>query len=421
MMYYDYDISDKVISLAEQAEKDCLPVFQNIEKVSMHWSSAVLKAFQNNNVSSSDFIEITGYGYDDPGREKLEKIYSDVFATEDALVRVQIMSGTHALYLSLSGLLKHGETMISISGSPYDTLRSVIGLDGDSRNSLIANGIKYEQIELIYNDFDYEAIRDRLSKQDVKLVEIQRSRGYARRKSLSVDKIERVIKTIREVNRDVIVLVDNCYGEFTELKEPTHVGADVIVGSMMKNPGGGIAVTGGYCAGKKEYIEDIAERLTAPMIGKDLGANMNQLMSLYKGLYLAPNAVANSLKTMVFASRLLELCGMSGIDPAYDEPRTDIVQTVDFGDPDRLIDFCVGMQHASPVDSFATPVPGEMPGYEHDEIMAAGTFTTGSTIELSADGPVCPPYTVFMQGGLTWEYGKLGVISAVNEFMGKDE
>lgn len=420
-MFYDYDISNNVVLLAEQAEKDCQPMFDNIEKVCMHWSSGILKAFQNNNVSSSDFIEITGYGYDDPGRDKLEKIYSDVFSTEDALVRVQIMSGTHALYLALSGLMKHGETMISISGSPYDTLRSVIGLDGDSRNSLIANGIKYEQIELVDNDFDHKAIRERLQTKDVKLVEIQRSRGYARRKSLSVQQIEQAIHTIREVNHDVIILVDNCYGEFTELKEPTHVGADVIVGSMMKNPGGGIAVTGGYCAGKKKYIEDIAERLTAPMIGKDLGANMNQLMSLYKGFYLAPNAVANSLKTMVFAARLLELCGMTGIDPAFDEPRTDIVQTVDFGDPDKLIDFCVGMQHASPVDSFATPVPGEMPGYEHEEIMAAGTFTTGSTIELSADGPVCPPYTIFMQGGLTWEYGKLGIISAVNEFMGKDE
>lgn len=421
MMYYDYEISDRVVDLANRAESDCQPLFKEIDETCLFWSSSILKAFQNNHVSSSDFIEITGYGYDDPGRDKLEKIYSDVFGCDDALVRVQIMSGTHALYIALSGLLKYGDTMLSISGAPYDTLRSVIGIDGDSRNSLIENGIRYEQIELLDNDFDYDSIRNRVKDKNIKLIEIQRSRGYARRKSLSIDKIERVIQTIREVNNEVIILVDNCYGEFTERREPTHVGADVIVGSMMKNPGGGIAVTGGYCAGKSEYINDIAERLTAPMIGKDLGANMNQLMSFYKGLFMAPGAVANSLKTMVFASRLLELCGMSGVDPAYDEHRTDIVQTIDFGDAQKLIDFCVGMQHASPVDSFATPVPGAMPGYEHDEIMAAGTFTTGSTIELSADGPVCPPFTVFMQGGLTWEYGKLGVMSAVNEFMEKDE
>lgn len=420
-MYYDYDIKDSVVMLAEQAELDCRDIFNGLDETCLFWSSKILRAFQKHNVSSADFIEITGYGYDDPGRDKLERIYSDVFSCEDALVRVQIMSGTHALYLALSGLLKSGDTMISITGSPYDTLCSVIGTAGDSRNSLIANGIKYEQIELIDNDFDHMTIKNRLIKGNVKLVEIQRSRGYSQRKSLTIDKIENVIKTIRAVNKDVIIMVDNCYGEFTEQREPTDVGADIIVGSMMKNPGGGIAVTGGYCAGKHEYVQDIAERLTAPMIGKDLGANMNQLMNLYKGLFLSPSAVCSSLKTMVFASRLLELCGMKSIDPAYDEERTDIVQTVDFGSEENLINFCVGMQHASPVDSFVTPVPGEMPGYPHDEIMAAGTFTAGSTIELSADGPVSPPYTAFMQGGLTWEYGKLGIINAVNEFMNANE
>lgn len=420
-MYLGFDINDNVIERAEEAEKDCCDIFSNIEKTSLFWSSRILKAFQNHGVSSADFIEITGYGYDDAGRDKLEKIYAEVFGCEDALVRAQIMSGTHALYLALSGLLKHGDTMISISGAPYDTLCSVIGIAGNSHNSLMANGVKYEQIDLVDNDFDINAICERLKTNDVKLVEIQRSRGYSSRKSMTVTKIERVIKEIRKVNCDVIILVDNCYGEFTEMREPTEVGADIIVGSLMKNPGGGIAVTGGYCAGKKELIWDIAERLTAPMIGKDLGANMNQLMSLYKGLFLAPAAVCSSLKTMVFAARLLQLCGIDRIDPAYDEERTDIVQTIDFESKERQIGFCVGMQHASPVDSYVTPVPGEMPGYPHEEIMAAGTFTTGSTIELSADGPVTPPYTVYMQGGLTWEYGKLGVMNAVNEFLKNDE
>ena len=416
-MYYDYDISEDVIKKAETAEQDCREFFERHEQISLYWSSRILKAFQKYNVSSADFIEITGYGYDDAGRDKLEKIYAEVFSCEDALVRVQIMSGTHAIYLALSGLLKHGDTMISLSGAPYDTLCSVIGISGDSRNSLIANGIKYEQIDLIENDFDIPAICDRLKRNDVRLVEIQRSRGYSSRKSLTLAKIEHVIREIRKVNQDVIIMVDNCYGEFTEMQEPTEVGADIIVGSMMKNPGGGIAVTGGYCAGKKELIQDIAERLTAPMIGKDLGANMNQLMSLYKGLFLAPAAVCSSMKTMIFAARLLQLCGITSIDPMYDEERTDIVQTIDFETEANQINFCVGMQHASPVDSFVTPVPGDMPGYPHEEIMAAGTFTTGSTIELSADGPVTPPYTVYMQGGLTWEYGKLGIINAVNEFL----
>ena len=328
-MYYDYDISDRVIEKAEQAEQDCREIFAKHEQISLCWSSRILKAFQKHNVSSADFIEITGYGYDDSGRDKLEKIYADVFSCDDALVRVQIMSGTHALYLALSGMLKHGDTMISISGAPYDTLCSVIGISGDSRNSLMANGIKYEQIDLVNDDFDIPSICERLKTNDVKLVEIQRSRGYSSRKSLTISKIENVIRAIRKVNQDVIIMVDNCYGEFTEDREPTEVGADIIVGSMMKNPGGGIAVTGGYCAGRKDLIRDIAERLTAPMIGKDLGANMNQLMSLYKGLFLAPAAVCSSMKTMVFAARLLQLCGISSIDPKYDEERTDIVQTID--------------------------------------------------------------------------------------------
>lgn len=419
-MYCGFDFCDETVSLSARAEKDCEKRFAEIDENCMLWSGRILDAFQKCNVSTSDFLEITGYGYDDPGRDKIEKIYSRIFGTQDALVRPQMMSGTHALALTLGGLLKYGDTMLSISGAPYDTLRSVIGTEGGSRNSLMANGVKYEQIDLIDNDFDLPAVRRRIARGGVKLVEIQRSRGYARRKSLTMDKIARAIEAVKSTDPEVIVMVDNCYGEFTEEREPTHAGADIMVGSMMKNPGGGIAVTGAYCAGRAELINDVAERLTAPMVGKSLGANMNQLTSFYKGLFLAPSVTRAALKSMVFAARLLELAGFSGIDPAYDEKRTDIVQTVDLGTAENLINFCVGLQHGSPVEAFATPEPGEMPGYPNDEIMACGTFTTGATIELSADGPLCPPYTAFMQGGLTYEYGKLGVMTAVDNMIRKN-
>jgi len=416
-MFFGFDFSVRVQELAAQAERDCSDQFLKIDGNCMLCSSRVLKAFQDCGVSTADFIEVTGYGYDDPGRDRIEKIYSQVFGTEDALVRVQMMSGTHALSLALSGLLKYGDTLLSISGEPYDTLRSVIGTEGESRNSLRSNGVRYEQIDLINNDFDLEAITERVSKKDVKLIEIQRSRGYARRKSLTVDKIGRAIRAAKDADPNVIVLVDNCYGEFTEDREPSNLGADIIVGSMMKNPGGGIAVTGAYCAGRADLINDVAERLTAPMIGKSLGANLNQLSSFYKGLFMAPSAVRSSVKTMTFAARLLQLAGFTGIEPAWDEKRTDIVQTVDLGSAENLVNFCVGLQRGSPIEAYVTPEPGAMPGYPHDEVMAGGTFTTGSTIELSADGPLCPPYTAFMQGGLTYEYGKLGVMAAVDAML----
>lgn len=416
-MYSEFDISEKTQQLAEKAELDCAARFREIDDNCLAWSGRILSAFQKHNVSTADFLEVTGYGYDDPGRDKIEKIYADIFGAEDALVRVQMMSGTHALYLTLSGLLKHGDTMLSISGEPYDTLRSVIGTEGGSRNSLCSNGVKYEQIDLIDNDFDLTAIENRVKAGGVKLVEIQRSRGYSRRKSLCMDKIARAIETVKRADPGVIVMVDNCYGEFTEDREPTHAGADIMVGSMMKNPGGGIAVTGAYCVGRADLINDVAERLCAPMVGKSLGANLNQLTAFYKGLFMAPSVTRFALKSMVFAARLLELAGFEGIDPAYDEKRTDIVQTVDLNTAENLINFCVGLQHGSPIEAFATPEPGEMPGYPHDEIMACGTFTTGATIELSADGPLCPPYTAFMQGGLTYEYGKLGVMMAVDNML----
>ena len=418
-MYYGYKISDYTAALAEKAEADCLPVFKKIEENALICSAKVLSAFQECRVSTADFIEITGYGYTDSGRDKLEEIYARVFGAEDALVRPQLMSGTHALAVTLGGLLKHGETLVYISGEPYDTLKSVIGTAGDSRNSLIKCGVKYEEIDLIGDDFDLDAIRARLAKGDVKVAAIQRSRGYSQRKSLTIAKIAEAIRVCKEVSPETVIMVDNCYGEFTEDKEPTDVGADVFVGSMMKNLGSGFAVSGAYCVGRRDVINDIAERFTAPCIGKDLGANFNQLASLYKGFFMAPACVASTLKSMVFAARLLELCGYDGVKPRYDEKRTDIVQTIDFHSAEKLIKFCVGIQKGSPVEAYATPEPGEMPGYPHEEIMAAGTFVTGATNELSCDGPVCEPYTAYMQGGLSYDYGKLGVMRAVDEMMGR--
>ena len=416
-MYKELNISDKVINLANEVEKELEPIFKKLEENCMKSSAKVLKAFQNNNVSTSDFIEITGYGYTDIGREKLEKIYAEIFNSEDALVRPQIMSGTHALTITLFGLLKYGDTMISISGEPYDTLKSVIGIAGDSQNSLIKHGIKYEQIDLIDNDFDYEKIAERVKQGNVKLIEIQRSRGYAQRKSLTISKIEKVIKTIKDIDENVIVMVDNCYGEFVEDKEPTEVGADICISSLMKNLGGGIATSGGYVVGKKDLVNSVAECLTSPCVGKDLGANFNQLLSYYKGLFMSPSVVKATLKSMIFASRMLEKIGFDRISPKYDEERTDIIQTMDLLSEEKLIKFCQGVQMGSPVEAYVKPIPDEMPGYPHKEIMAGGTFTPGATIELSCDGPLVEPYTAYMQGGLTYEYGKLGIMIAIENML----
>ena len=413
-MYYGYDISDSTVKLAERAEADCLPVFRRIEENALRCSAKILNAFQECRLSTADFIEITGYGYTDSGRDKLEEIYAKVFGAEDALVRPQLMSGTHALAVTLGGLLKHGDTLLYISGEPYDTLRSVIGTAGDSRNSLIKCGVKYEEIDLIGDDFDLDAIRARVSRGDIKVAAIQRSRGYSQRKSLTIDKIGQAIKAVKEVSPQTVVMVDNCYGEFTEDREPTDVGADVFVGSMMKNLGAGFAVSGAYCVGRRDVINDIAERYSAPCVGKDLGANFNQLASFYKGFFMAPAAVASTLKSMAFAARMLELAGFDEVSPRYDETRTDIVQTVNLNTPENLIRFCKGIQMGSPVEAYCIPEPGDMPGYPHPEIMAAGTFITGATNELSCDGPLTPPYTAYMQGGLTYEYGKLGVMKAID-------
>lgn len=415
-MIKGYDIDKEILALAEIAEKELEPIYKKYEENAFNCSARVLKAFQDSWLSTPDFAEVTGYGYSDAGRDKLEAIYAQIFGAEDSLVRPQIMSGTHALSLTLFGLLKYGDTFISITGEPYDSLKSVIGISGDSRNSLLKNGVKYEQIELVNDDFDIPTIVKRLKESKVKLVEIQRSRGYSHRKSLTIDKIEKVCSAIKEADKDVIIMVDNCYGDFVEDREPTQVGADILIGSHMKNLGGGIAKTGGYIVGRKDLINDVAERFSAPCIGKDIGANLNQNLSFFKGLYFAPSVVCSSLKTMTFASFMLHKLGFD-VDPMYDEIRTDIIQTINLGSGEKLVNFCEGIQKGSPIESYVKPVPAPMPGYPDDEVMAGGSFTTGATIELSCDGPMVEPYTAYMQGGLTYDYGKLGILLAINEIM----
>ena len=412
-------INPDLLELANESDIVLQDIYKEIDSVCLTNSNRILSAFIENRVSYSDFSDINGYGNYDEGRDKLEKIFATVLGCEDALVRPQIMSGTNALYLTLSALLKHGDTMISLSGAPYDSLQEMIGISGSSSQSLKANGVLYEQIELVNDDFDDDTIINRLKENNVKLVEIQRSRGYSHRKSLSISKIERIISKIREVNKDVIIMVDNCYGELVETTEPGHVGADVVVGSLMKNLGGGIAPTGGYVAGNEELIHMVAERLTAPGIGKNLGANFNLNNSFFKGLFIAPNAVKNALKTAVFSSYMLEKLGYDNVSPRYDEPRTDIIQTLELKTKDNLVSFTQGIQQTSPIDSFVHVLPAPLPGYPFDEVMAAGSFTQGSTIELSADAPVIEPYTLYIQGGLTFEYGKLSILLALSNMKRK--
>ena len=406
-------INENLLELAKESDKELEPIYKQIEDTCLYNSNRILSAFIDNNVSYSDFAEVNGYGNYDEGRDKLEKIFATVLGCEDCLVRPHIMSGTNALYLTFSSLLKHGDTFISITGTPYDSLQEMIGLIGNSTQSLKAYGVKYEQIDLINNDFDINSIVERLKKKDVKLVEIQRSRGYSSRDSLTIEKIEKAIKAIREVNDEVIIMVDNCYGELVEKQEPGHIGADVVVGSLMKNLGGGVASTGGYVAGRKDLIEMVADRLTSPGIGKDLGANFNLNNSFFKGIFMAPSAVKNALQTAVFTSYMLEKLGYENISPRYNEYRTDIIQTIGLGNKDNLVKFTQGIQSASPIDSFVRVLPAPMPGYPFDEVMAAGSFTQGSTIELSADAPVIEPYVLFLQGSLTLEYGKISILKAL--------
>ena len=410
-MYKKLGISEKVIELSKKVEKDIEGVFKQIDEVCEYNSIKVLKAFQKYNISELHMGSTTGYGYGDIGRDTIEKVFADVLDAEDCLVRSQFISGSHALTVALFAFLRPEDTMLSICGKPYDTLDEVIGIE-ENASSLKSFGVKYEQIDLVNDDFDYEKIRKRVEQGNIKLIEIQRSRGYSTRKSLTLDKIEKVVKLIKEINKDIIIMIDNCYGEFVEKYEPTSFGADVIVGSLIKNLGGGIAPNGGYIAGRKDLVELAAERLTVPGEGKEVGPSLGMNRYILQGLFMAPSVVKSSLKTAVFASKMLAELGYK-VQPKFDERRADIVQTIEFGQEDKLIKYCQGIQMGSPVDSNSIPEPWEMPGYTDKVIMAAGAFTQGSSIELSCDGPIRSPYIAFMQGGLTYEYGKIGVLKAI--------
>ena len=410
----------ELLKLSNEVEEEIKPVFDNINKICEENSEKVLKAFQKCNLQETHLNSSTGYGIDEPGRNKIEEIYAHIFKAEDALVRMQLISGTHALAVTLFALLRPNDIMLSISGEPYDTLQTVIGLGKEvNKSSLKSFNINYEQIDLINNEFNSEAIKNRISRKDIKLIEIQRSRGYSTRKSISISKIENIIREIRQINKDVIIMVDNCYGEFVEEKEPIEVGADIAVGSLMKNLGAGIATSGAYIVGRKDLIELCAERLTSPGIGKEIGPSLNQNPLILKGLFFAPSVVNSSLKTAIFSSRMLEKLGYD-VEPKFNEYRTDIVQTIKFGDENKLIKFCQGIQMGSPIDSNVIPYPSQMGGYEDKVIMAAGTFTQGSTIELSCDGPLRAPYIAYMQGGLAYQYGKMGILKAISKMNEKN-
>ena len=372
-------------------------------------------AFQKNKLSEMHFGTTTGYGYGDIGRDTIEKIFAEVLGAEDSVVRNQFISGTHALTVALFSMLRPGDTMLSINGKPYDTLDEVIGI-AENKSSLKSYGVKYEQIDLIGDDFDTEKIVERVKKGNIKLICMQRSRGYAIRKSLSLESIKNIIQEIRKVNTDAIIMVDNCYGEFVDTIEPVALGADLMVGSLIKNLGGGIAPNGAYIAGKKELVELAAERLTVPGQGKETGPSLGANKAILQGLFFAPQTVSNAVKTAVFASRILEKLGYE-VSPKYNEKRTDIVQLIHLNNEEKLVKFCQGIQQGSPVDSNSVPEPSPMPGYADKVIMAAGTFVQGSSIELSCDAPIRPPYTAFMQGGLTYEYGKFGVIKAIAKML----
>ena len=410
-LYREMGISGPVFRFGQQTLRVLEERFREIDAVAEYNQLKVLRAMQKNRVSAEHFNGSTGYGYNDSGRETLEKVYADTFHTEDALVRSQITCGTHALALALSANLRPGDEMLSISGKPYDTLEEVIGIR-PSRGSLAEYGIRYRQAELKEDgSFDFEAIKAAL-RPETRIAAIQRSKGYLTRPSLSVEQIGEAIRFVKDLRPDLIVMVDNCYGEFVDYTEPSDCGADMTVGSLIKNPGGGLAPMGGYIAGTRECVENCAVRLTSPGLGREVGASLNTLRSLYQGFFLAPTVTAGALKAAVFAANLYEQLGFKVV-PGGAEKRNDIIQAVEFGFPEGVIRFCEGIQAAAPVDSYVTPEPWAMPGYDSDVIMAAGAFIQGSSIELSADGPIKPPYAVYFQGGLTWEHARYGILRSL--------
>lgn len=410
-MAFFNDISDKVKELAKVAEIDSADVFERIETIKEYNQQKVLSAFINNGISESHFVPTSGYGYGDRGRDVTDAVFAEVFGAEDALVRHNFVSGTHALSVALFGILRPGDKMLSITGKPYDTMEEVIGIRGEGSGSLKDFGVSYDQVDLLENgEVDIEGIKEKVI--DCKVTYIQRSRGYSLRPSLTIEKIERIVKVVKTINPNTYVVVDNCYGEFCEKLEPTQVGADLIVGSLIKNPGGGIAVTGGYIAGKAELVEKCSYRLTSPGMGKEVGCSLGQTKNMLMGLFFSPIVVGEALKTAVLAARIFENIGYE-VTPKYNEYRTDIIQSIKLNTPDALIAFCRGIQKGSPVDAFVAPEPWDMPGYDSQVIMAAGAFNMGASIELSADAPLRDPFAVWMQGGLTYYSAKVGVMLAL--------
>ena len=412
-MYEKLGISNEIENLVTNIEQKIKPVLEKIDKDAEYNSLKVLSAFQKHRVSDIHFTSTTGYGYDDIGRDCVEKVFADVLGAEDALVRTQIVSGTHALTVALFAFLRPNDTMLSIAGKPYDTLDTVIGIE-ENASSLKSFGVKYEQIDLVENEFDRKKIIERVSEGGIKLIHIQRSRGYALRETISIQQLKDIISEIRKVNQEAIIMIDNCYCEFVERLTPLEIGADIIVGSLIKNLGGGIATNGGYIAGKRNLVELAGERLTSPGQGKEVGPTNGANRMFLQGIYYAPHVVASSLKTAVLASAVLEHLGYK-VSPKFDSDRADIVQTIEFGNSEDMIKYCKGIQFGSAINSNCAPEPADMPGYTSKIIMASGSFTQGSSIELSCDGPIRPPYVAFMQGGLTYEYGKIGVMRAVQE------
>ncbi|MCR4629781.1 MAG: methionine gamma-lyase family protein [Clostridium sp.] len=414
-MYAEMGISPEVLKFGNDILRDLRSRFDRIDENTEYNQLKVLRALQKNKVSEACLLGTTGYGYNDMGRETLEKVYADIFHTEDALVRPTITCGTHALYIALAGNLRPGDEVMSPVGKPYDTLEEVIGIR-ESNGSLASYGITYRQADLKEDgSFDWDAIRAAVNEK-TRLVEIQRSRGYATRPTFSVEQIGEVISFIRKIKPDVIFMVDNCYGEFVETIEPSDVGADLVVGSLIKNPGGGLAPIGGYIVGKKEYVENAAFRLGGPGLGREVGATLNVNRSFYQGIFLAPSVASNALKGAIFAANLYQKLGFECF-PKAEAPRYDIIQAINFGTPEGLCRFCEGIQAAAPVDSFVKPEPWAMPGYDSDVIMAAGAFISGASIELSADGPLKPPYTAFFQGGLTWQHAKFGILMSLQKMI----